>query len=435
MTEPAHHELPLSGIRILDFTHMWSGPMLTRICASMGAEVLKMEAPNRADPMRFKGIKDIPTRYPDAEYGAEPHNRNAWFNTQNIDKQGLVIDAKAPRGKALLDDLIRTCDVVVANFRAGVLNKMGFGYEALRALRPDVILIEMTGYPSDSPLADLKAYGAQFEAISGSAWLMGDENAPLPTGFALGDPIGGMYGATALMTALHRRQRTGLGCHLEVPQSVTMMALMGDVFHSLSHEPVQTRVLNDLAHACPHGMFAIGAEWLSIAVYDDASWSRLAALLHAAGLQPPANWNTLAGRRADVAALYAKLQQWLDAQPSAEAAAQRLQEQGIAAGAVATAESIATNAQLHHCGFFTELDHPSAGRHAYPGLPIFLGTQARRVGAQRAAPCFGQHTREALQRLLHLSDATLDALESEQIIVDAPSTAAEASPSSASKES
>src|SRR5690606_653906 len=124
-----------------------------------------------------------------------------------------------------------------------------FGYEALARLRPDVILIEMTGYPSNSPLADLKAYGAQFEAMSGAAWLMGDETAPLPTGFAVGDPIGGMYGVSALMAALHRRQHTKLGCHLEVPQSVTMMAMMGDLYHGFSQTAPVTRELNDVEHA------------------------------------------------------------------------------------------------------------------------------------------------------------------------------------------
>lgn len=411
--------LPLAGIRVLDFTHMWSGPMLTRICASLGAEVLKIEAPNRADPMRFMGVKDIPSRYPDLDYGADPHNRNAWFNTQNIDKLGLVIDAKTSAGKRLVERLVGECDVVVANFRAGVLDKMGFGYESLRRLRPDIILIEMTGYPSDSPLADLKAYGAQFEAMSGAAWLMGDESAPLPTGFAVGDPIGGMYGMTALMAALHRRRRTGHGCHLEVAQSVTMMALMGDLHHGLSQTGPGTRVLNDVAHACPHGMFRVGQGWLAVAVFDDGEWSRLAAQLAAAGCELPARWSTLAARRAERDAVHAVVQRWLSGEAEPHAVAVRLQKAGIAAAAVATAQSTATSPQLAHTSFYAELEHPSAGRHSYPGLPIFLGQEARRVGARSAAPAFGQHTSQVLRSVLQLGDDELARLEADGVLVDA----------------
>lgn len=420
MVETMRSGLPLEGIRVLDFTHMWSGPMLTRMCASLGAEVLKIEAPGRADPMRFMGTRDIPSRYPDLDHGPDPHNRNAWFNTQNVDKLGLVIDAKEPRGKRLVEDLVRRCDIVVANFRAGVLEKLGFGYEALRQLRADLILVEMTGYPSDSPLADLKAYGAQFEAISGAAWLMGDEAAPLPTGFAVGDPIGGMYGASALMAALHRRRRTGLGCHLEVPQSVTMTALMGDLYHSLSQAEPESRALNDVAHACPHGMFRVREEWLAVAVFDDAAWSRLAQLLATTQADVPHLWSTLAGRRGQREAVHAAVQAWLHNQPDAHTAASTLQAHGIAAAPVATAQSTATSPQLAATAFYSELDQRSAGRHPYPGLPVLLGREPRRVAGRHAAPCFGQHTGQVLRTLLRLDESELAQLEADRVIVDAP---------------
>lgn len=411
--------LPLEGLRVLDFTHMWSGPMLTRICASLGAEVLKVEAPDRADPMRFKGVRDIASRYPDMDLGEDPHNRNAWFNTQNVDKLGIVIDAKAPRGKQIIDELIRKCDVVVANFRAGVLKKMGFDYETLCSLRPDIILVEMTGYPSDSPLANLKAYGAQFESMSGAAALMGDEHGPLPTGFAVGDPIGGMYGVSALMAALHRRDRTGKGCHLEVPQSVTMMALMGDIFHGLAHGEPTSSALNDVPHACPHGIFAQHNEWLSISVFDETAWMELARLLEANGIEVKAHWADLAGRRQDRTAVNAAVQRWVDSQSDAQSATLALQAHGIASAPVATAEHIATSPQLREVSFYRELNHPSAGRHAYPGLPVLLGRDPKRVSARSAAPCFGQDTAHVLRTLLGISDDELNQLKADHIIVDA----------------
>lgn len=185
---------PLHDIRVLDFTHVWSGPMGTRALAALGAEVIKVEGPERPDMLRGVRAVGVTSRFPDFFPGENARDRNAWFNTQNTDKYGITLDIKDPRGLELVREIAATSQVFIANYRPGVLSRIGLGEDALREVRPDLIYAEMPGYGEDGPMAGMQAYGAQFEANSGAAAITGGDGPPLLTGYALGDAVAGAVG-------------------------------------------------------------------------------------------------------------------------------------------------------------------------------------------------------------------------------------------------
>lgn len=382
--------LPLEGIRVFDLTHVWSGPMGTRVLAALGAQVLKIENPARPDILRGNDA-DLRLRYPDGDYGADPLNRNAWFNTQNVGKRSVSLDLKSDEGRAAARELAADCDVVVSNYRAGVLRRMGFGYEELAHLNPGLVVVEMTAFPSTSSQAGSAGFGAQFDAASGNTWLSGDAQGPILTGFAIGDPVGGLFAASAVVTALARRQVTGRGCHVEIPQSEAMMPLFGEAFVAQSRGRAREPRLNGDPTGAPHGLFQTAdGVWLAIGVHDDAQWAALVPHLHADGLEVPSRWARAEVRRAEVDDVDRLVTRWVATLEDAAEVAQSLQDHGVPAGVSAGPAMLARDPQLTATGYFTDLDHASAGRHPYPGLPLRIN--GHRPTPARPAPLLGEHT-------------------------------------------
>ncbi|PUA82627.1 CaiB/BaiF CoA transferase family protein [Nocardioides currus] len=398
--------LPLEGVRVFDLTHVWSGPMGTRVLAALGAEVIKIENRNRPDLLRGTG-NDLRLRYPDQEYGGEHRlDRNAWFNTQNVGKLSVQLDLKDEDDRATALELVATCDVVVSNYRAGVLSRMGFGFDQLVEVNPTVVVVEMTAFPSTSPQARAAGFGAQFDAASGNTWLSGDETGPVLTGFAIGDPVGGLFAASAVVAGLERRRVTGRGVHVEIPQSEAMMPLFGEQFVLESRGQESTERLNGDATGAPHGIHPAGdGRHVAIGVHTDEQYAALVAGLVRRDLLDDPAWATSEGRRGDLDRLEAAVAAALAEEPDAEALVARLQLAGVPAGFVTGPAELSRDEQLWAAGFFTELDHPAAGRHAYPGLPIRIDGAA--LVPARPAPLLGQHTDEVLGALDELREVAL----------------------------
>ena len=222
--------LPLQGLRVLDFTQAWAGPMTARALAFLGAEVIKIENGARLDSWRGPavGVND-PASYPDRQGGERPYDRNALFNTQNHDKQSISLDLKSPGGQDLARRLAAKCDVVLANFSPHALTKLGLGYEALSRGNPKLVMVEMPAFGNDGPWSSHVGMGKTMEAAAGMASLIGyGDGEPVLTGPAYLDPIGGLHGAAAVLTALAERNRTGVGQYVEVAQVEAAMHWIGE---------------------------------------------------------------------------------------------------------------------------------------------------------------------------------------------------------------
>ena len=306
--------MPLQGLRVLDFTQAWAGPMTARALAFLGAEVVKIENGARLDSWRGPavGVND-PASYPDRQGGERPYDRNALFNTQNHDKKSISLDLKSPGGQDIARRLAAKCDVVLANFSPHALTKLGLGYEALSQGNPKLVMVEMPAFGNDGPWSSHVGMGKTMEAAAGMASLIGyGDGEPVLTGPAYLDPIGGLHGASAVLTALAERNRTGLGQYVEVAQVEAAMHWIGEYILETGRTGEVFRADgNRRPDMAPHDAFPCAGDdqWMVIACPDDETWAQLVAATGLSDLAD-AKFSTLAGRLSHAEAVKAALGAW-----------------------------------------------------------------------------------------------------------------------------
>jgi crotonobetainyl-CoA:carnitine CoA-transferase CaiB-like acyl-CoA transferase len=428
-TPAIHDRLPLQGLRVLDFTQAWAGPMTARALAFLGAEAIKIENGARLDSWRGPavGVND-PASYPDRQGGERPYDRNALFNTQNHDKKSISLDLKSPAGQDIARRLAAGCDVVLANFSPHALTKLGLGYEALSQDNPKLVMVEMPAFGNDGPWSSHVGMGKTMEAAAGMASLIGyGDGEPVLTGPAYLDPIGGLHGAAAVLTALAERDRTGLGQYVEVAQVEAAMHWIGEYILQTGRTGEVFRADgNRLPDAAPHDAFPCAGDdqWMVIACPDDEAWRRLVAATGPSDLADT-RFSTLAGRIAHADLLKAALSVWTRDRNKHEAT-DLLQAAGVPAAPVNSGADVWRDPFLRSRGFIHELTHPAAGTAEYPGLAYRL---SRTPGAIRTpAPCFAEHTQEVLGGLLGLSRDEIEALVEAKVVLQQPVGAIGAEP-------
>jgi crotonobetainyl-CoA:carnitine CoA-transferase CaiB-like acyl-CoA transferase len=381
---------PLDGVTILDFTSAWAGPMATRTLAFLGAKVIKIEGPTKLDSWRGAYRGGDVQRFPELDPGDRPFDRNAWFNTQNHDKLSVGVNMRKPGAREAVLAVAARCDVIIANFSPGTMSKLGLGYEHLRQVRPDVIMVEMPALGNAGPASHHVGMGPTMEASAGMTALMGyADGTPVLTGTAYLDPIGGLHGAGAVLSALEYRRRTGRGQYVEVPQVEAAMHWIGEYLTAFDANGRAPRVdgnarEGELLHlAVPT---AGEDEWLVVAATTDAEWSGLCTVLNRPDWAADEGLRTASGRAAHAGEVEGALRAWAG-QVNKHAAAAALQARGVRAAPVNNGRDLAEDPHMWARGFFVRLEHPDAGTHWYPGLPYHL---SRTPGVIRtAAPRFG----------------------------------------------
>jgi crotonobetainyl-CoA:carnitine CoA-transferase CaiB-like acyl-CoA transferase len=402
---------PLAGIRVLDLTTAWAGPMAGRILAFLGADVIHVEHATRVDLWRHHRQLYRPWLYADGDGGPRPYNRNALFNSQNINKRSLCLDLRSQQGLQLGLDLARQTDVVLSNFTPGALDRLGFGFAALSRVNPRIIVAEMPAYGSSGPKSGAPAVGATMELAAGMAGMIGYAGGrPTTTGPNYMDPIGGYNAAAGILTALVARQRSVVGVHVEIPQVEAAMQFIGEelLYAVASGEDPLPRG-NRVRYATPHGAYPAAGddEWIAIAVLDDGAWPALCRVIGADDWADDGSLAGLTGRQLREDEIDARLAGWTVGRDKHDAAA-LLQAAGVAAAPVLNAREATESPFLAGRGFFTPLDHPEAGRRHYQELPIKLSRTPG--GSRRAAPTLGQDTEAILGELLGLGPAEIAAL-------------------------
>jgi crotonobetainyl-CoA:carnitine CoA-transferase CaiB-like acyl-CoA transferase len=407
--------LPLQDIRIVELTTAWAGPMAGRILAWYGAETFHIESPSRTNTWRSNRDAPNPLNYPDFDPGERPFDRCFTFNSQNVNKRSLVVDLKKPEGLSVVRRLLALSDVLICNFRPGMLERLGLGWAELSRELPGLIVIEMPAYGLDGPESGFAALGPTMEMAAGMSAMVGySGGSPTVTGPSYMDPIGGFNAAAAILTALHHRERTGEGQHIELPQVEAAMQFIG-------RELIEGRDIppdgNRRAEMAPHGAYPATGEdsWIAVAARDDAEWRRLAELIGGVALDP--RFATLPGRKANETELDALLTAWTRGQEK-QALALHLQAAGIPAAAVETAPELSRSEYLRNRGFFTELAHPHAGVHDHPGLPFH--SEAAAGSARTAAPGYGEGNTYVLREVLALPEGEIAALLASGAFADRP---------------
>ncbi|HLH26157.1 MAG TPA: CoA transferase [Chloroflexota bacterium] len=393
--------LPLAGIRVLAFSTAFAGPTASRYLADYGAEVIKLESRRRPDNTRGFGGPYVEPSGASVAPGFVHFNRN---------KRGVAVDLSQERGRELVRRLVRTADVVTENFSLRVMQGWGFDYDGLRALRPDIILLDMQGLGRTGPLRDYVTYGSLLHAYSGLTSLWGYSHGSFV------DYIAAEHAVVAVLAALLYRERTGRGLHIDLAQLETAAAMLGTAYLDyLVNGHVPAALGNRSPYHAPSGCYPCRGEdaWCVIDVTSDDEWQRFGAALGRPAWAADPAYATRAGRLAAAAALDAHVAAWTRTlSPGAVEA--RLQAAGVPAAMVRAAHEVPADPHLRARGFFRTIDQPALGPLDYPGLTIHLSDTPGAI--RRHAPTLGQDNAYVFGDLLGLSPAEIAQLTEDGVL-------------------
>ena len=412
------NDLPLDGIRVLDLAQVYAGPTCSRVLADLGAEVIKVEGLKRMDITRNFVMAD---NKGEGDYW----NHAGYFLYRNAGKKSLTLDWGDDKAIELLKWLVPLCDVVAESFSPRVMAQHGLDYESLKKIKPDIIMISLSGYGQTGPWRDYTAYGMGLEPASGISSMTGYRGGdPLRTGISFTDPYSGMAGAGAVLAALHYRRRTGKGQYIDLSEHEAAVPVAGyALMEQALNGRLPPRVGNRSHWFAPQGCYPCRGDdaWLALTVRNDAEW---VALCRATGHPEWAEdhrFADLLGRFQNHDQLDELIASWTGEQDQMEAM-HVLQRAGVIAAAVLNPKQVLLDPHLRERGFFQTVQHPDVGPKPVPRqlAARFSGFDA---GAQAPAPKLGEHNREVLQGLLGLSDEELAQLEEQKIIGDTPEMA------------
>lgn len=403
-----HGKGPLSGIRIADFTWVWAGPFCTLQLAHMGAEVIRIESMRRVCVTRM-----LPP-WP----GGQPHlNRSGYFNQYNQGKRSITIDISKPEGAALAKRIVAASDVATENFAAGVMDRLGLGYQELRKVKPDIIMISMSGYGQTGPESHYVSYGPAQVPLSGMSSLTGYIGwPPMHVGMSYGDPNAGLHAAFVIIAALLYRERTGKGQYIDMSQWESTMVILGEGIMDYTMNGTQPpRSGNRDPWMAPHGIFPCAGEdrWVSIACGSDEEWQALCRAMGRPELAQDPRFRTLADRKAHEDELEAIVSEWT-AQRDPFEVTRLLQEAGVAAFPPLMNRELAEDPHMNARGFFVEREHPEVGVRKHAGIPWRMSETPCEVW--RAAPVLGQDNQYVFGELLGMSSQQIAELVERQII-------------------
>ena len=401
---------PLNGVRILDLTHVWAGPLAVRFLADMGAEVVKVEAPYGRGPREFPSAPI--GGWMGGEAGDEPWNANAIFTKLHRNRQSLCVDLKQSSGFDVLLRLVAVADVIIENFSARAMPSMGLSYEVLKRANPDIVYVTMPGYGTSGRYRDRVAFGPTVEPMSGLTTMLGyTPEEPRNSAMALMDPIAATHAAAAVITALRRRKSSGDGAYVELSLHEGGVAYSGPwlVETQLGH-PTQC-IGNRHPNMSPHGIYRCAGEdeWLALGCENDQQWRALCGLIDELDTQLDYRARTGSSDEID-----AGISAWT-AKRDKQTAAETLQNAGVSAGPVNTAPDMLADEQVQARGFFVTYE---AFDIPMPGNPVHM----RGLSSEqwRACPRLGADNVEVLTDWLDYSEQQVSDLTSAGVLTDIP---------------
>jgi crotonobetainyl-CoA:carnitine CoA-transferase CaiB-like acyl-CoA transferase len=428
----------LDGVRVLEFTIAWAGPLAGRFLADRGAEVVHVEH-SAARGVGVVGVggfrvdEDVSDWrwgqmpgpvfrsgiYPDADPGERPWNRQGLFNKMQRNKLSLCMDVKTPEGHEALMELIKVSDVLLDNFSPRGITSMGLDWEAVREINPRLIRVSLSGYGHTGPDQMRVSWGPNLEAHSGMAAMTGyrDSDAPLKLGPAMPDPVGGTHAVVAMLAALEQRERTGEGVFIDVSQFETFASIGGELYlsASLTGAPPE-RHANRSPDRAPQGVYRCEGEdeWVAISVQDDDEWRALARVL-GPSVDGGDVYDTLAGRLAHQDELDATIAAWTGARGK-HAAMHELQAAGVRAGAVLSNKDVVEDEHLAARGFMRDIDTIDVGVRAFPGFPIHFEDPAEIE--MKGSPPLGYDNERVLTEWLGYTPEKVRELEAAGVLTD-----------------
>ena len=392
---------PLTGLRVIDFSRNVAGPLATMLLGDMGAEVVKVERPPRGDEARYHG--------PPFLKGESPY-----FLSLNRNKRSLVLDVKTPAGRDLAIQLCRKADVAVNNFRVGVMDRLGLGWEQLHVENPRLVFCNITGFGKDGPAAKYPAYDHIIQGMSGLMSVTGTPaSGPLRVGVSISDILTGLFALYGILSALHGRDRSGQGEEVNVSlldASIAALTFQAGAFFATGERP---RPLgNDHPMIAPYGTFATADGYLNLAVGNDRMFRALCESLDLAKLPDEPRFGDNPARVRHRAELHDELGKRFIQRTTGEWVEQ-LGAAGVACGPVLGIDEVFQHPQVLHQRMVEMVDHSTAGPIQLLGLPAKLTKDPGAI--QSPPPILGQHSAEILQEL-GCDSADIERLAAEGVV-------------------
>ena len=395
---------PLAGVRMLDLTHMLSGPYAGMILADLGAEAIKVE------PLHGEGTRKLLASDPENSLDA----MGAYFITLNRNKKSVAIDLKSERGMQLFHALVKKSDIVLSNFGAGVPERLGLDFDALSKVNPRIITCTVTGFGSDGPGARRPAFDQVAQASGGGMSITGsDPEHPVRAGIPIGDLGGGMFGVMGVLAALYERERSGKGQHVDIAMldcQVSMLNYMATMYFLSGKDPYP--IGNSHFVHVPYDTFSCNDGMIVIAVITDNFWQRLKEVVSCPEFDDE-KYDTQPGRWDDREMINRRLNQVLSGNSCSHWLG-RLEEEGIPCSPVNNFSQTLADPQVLHRNMVVELAHPSGATTRGPGNPIKLSRSNQESFSP--APLLGQDTQEVLSSVAGLSDEDIENLRSAGVI-------------------
>ena len=418
--------LPLEGIRIVDFTVVIAGPAGTAKLADMGAEVVRVEsiqeigAGGRVTSAKItkEQVQHSPIQrrsYPDGDPGPRPWNRGANFNAHSRNKFSITIDLKKPEGMDILAELVAKSDVVIENHATDFMERRGITFDWLKKAKDDIIMVRMPGYGTTGPNAYWRSFGISAEAQAGRALLNGYtdmDSSEIPWRNPA-DPVHGALMAFASIVALHHRNRTGKGQYIDMGLAENILGFVGPQFLDYQwNGRVAENLGNRHAYAAPHGSYRAKGDdrWINITVLDDQEWHGFCEALGNPDWTKDPKFAGAAARWENQDELDQHVSAWTIERDHYEIM-HLLQAHGVSAGPVMDVADCYNDPHLQERGYFEEVTHPEAGTHLYPGM--FFQFSETPLKIVRPTPMLGEHNEYIYKEILGKSDAEYDRLVQE----------------------
>ena len=398
----------LAGIRIADLTHFWSGPHCTSLLGAMGAEVIKIESPQRPDGFRLI----TPINLADDHW----YEQAGMWNSVNTNKRGITLELRSEIGRQAFLRIIEKSDVLIDNFSPRVMKNFGFEYEKLKEINPRLVMAQLSCLGQTGPWRDFVGFGTTFDQLGGAAALTGYEDGPPQDIMTVSDLIAGLTAAYAILVALRERERTGFGQYIDMSEVESLATLLGKqiIEYQLTGN-IEPRRGNRHPVFAPHNAYPCAGEdnWVAISVTSDAEWAALARAMGRPDYGSDPRFATVLQRKRNEGEIDGLIGDWTRDHDK-RAVMELLQSHGVRAGAVLKFAELPQDQQFRGRSMFKKLSREFVGEKLYIQFPLHFSDA---VCDQRfASPTLGQHTEEVLRDLVELTPEEIEELPRESFI-------------------
>lgn len=391
---------PFENITILDFTHVYSGPYCTMLFADLGARVIKVERPGSGDDTRH--------------YLPFKNNESGYFAYLNRNKESITLDLKSPEGKEIALGLMKQSDIVIENFSAGTMEKLGLSYEEARKVHPDIIYASISGFGQTGPLCHKAAYDNIAQAMSGLLRVTGyPDQPPVKVGVSIADANAGIHAAFCLMAALYYHEHTGKGQYIDISMMETTMSVLENfVIQYTLNGVVPERMGNEHSASAPFDVYVTKDDYVAVATASNRLFSRMQDAMGMDIMSDPRfAENTL--RRKNYAELKPIIGAWMKEHTTADIVA-LFDQAGVPVAPLLRIDELVHHPQIRQRGMMETQHHPVIGDFEMPGFPAHFSEIQTPV--RKAAPLLGADTDDVLAVMLGFSKEKIQELKDRDIV-------------------